>query len=364
MGYPWCITSLTLLSLIMILMTKDPWLAANLSMFFPGIGQLYAGKSVKGLILLITQVLFLIIGVWSIFAADGHTLLGLILLLLAAILYCLNVLDAHLTVFYDAKGQILEKIPRKSKNPWFAVFISRILPGLGHFYLKRSLVGLTLLTVSLIVLQINNFFHTLLFVVPLMTAIATYDTYCHFSKGISNNKRSLMAIIAGIVFFAGLISSYLPIWVDAHFEQFIIPSPSMMPTLEIGDRVFVTESADYRPQRGDIIVFHPPKALKALNTNESEFFIKRVIGLPNDTVEINEGRVYINGDQLYESYIYNSPRYTMALVTVPENQYFVLGDNRNDSLDSHYWGFLPKEQIFGKAFKIFWPFNRVQSLIK
>jgi signal peptidase I len=341
---------------------KDPWLAANLSMFFPGIGQFYAGKPSKGLIFLIAQITLLITGVWSIFAPNGQTLSGLIILLLAGILYLFNVLDAHLSVYHDRKHEIKEKIPRKHKNPWFAVFVSRILPGLGHLYLKRSVLGLVFLTLSLIFLQLNNFFHILLFVVPLLTAIATYDTYCTFSQKTEAYKRSFVAIMAGLVFFSGLIGGYLPSWLDQHFEQFIIPSPSMMPTLQIGDRLFVAESLDYQPHRGDIIVFHPPEALQEFDATASDFFIKRVIGLPNDTIEVHQGQVYVNGNPLSEPYIAAPPAYEMKTLTVPPHHYFVLGDNRNDSIDSHFWGFLPEELIFGKAYKIYWPFNRVQSL--
>ncbi|MGK7943775.1 MAG: signal peptidase I [Microcystaceae cyanobacterium] len=341
---------------------KDPWLAANLSMFFPGIGQFYAGKSSKGLIFLIAQTILLIGGVWSIFAPTGQTLSGLIVLPLAGLLYLFNVLDAHLSVYHDQKHEIKEKIPRKHKNPWFAVFISRIIPGLGHFYLKRSLLGLVFVTLSLTFLQLNNFFQAIWFVVPLLTAIAAYDTYCSFSKQTAAYKRSFVALLAGFVFFSGLIGVYFPSWLDQHFEQFFIPSSSMMPTLQIGDRLFVSEDENYQPQRGDIVVFQAPEALQELDADPSDFFIKRVIGLPNDTVEVNQGRVYINGNPLSEPYIAEPPAYEIKTITVPSHHYFVLGDNRNDSIDSHVWGFVPEDLIFGQAYKVFWPFYRVKSL--
>ncbi len=342
---------------------KDPWFAANLSMFFPGIGQLYAGKSTKGIIFLIGQIILLSAGFWSIFAPDGQTFTGLIIILIACLLYLFNILDAHLSVYYDKKHQIKEKIPRKQKNPWFAIFISRVLPGLGHIYLKRSIVGLIFLTLSLIFLQLNNFSHALLFVVPLITAIATYDTYRTFSASPSHYKRSLVAIMAGIVFLTGLISSYLPDWIDQRLEQFLIPSSSMVPTLQVGDRLFVTQSDNYQPKRGDIIVFQPPESLKELNIEMSEFFIKRIIGLPQDTIAVRQGVVYINDQPLEEPYIAEPPSYEIKPVKIPAKSYFVLGDNRNESVDSRFWGFLPEELIFGKAYKIYWPFNRVQSLI-
>ncbi len=344
------------------LLKKDPWLAANLSMFFPGIGQFYAGKPIKGLIFFTFQLTLLISGVWSIFAPDGKILRGFIILLLAGVFYLFNMLDALLDVHHHQKHENAEKIPRKHKNPWFAVFISRILPGLGHIYLSRSILGLILLCISLIFLQLNNFSDILLFAVPLLTAIAIYDVYLAFPQHPTDKKRSLVAILAGIVFFTGLLGTYLPKWLDHHFEQFIIPSPSMMPTLQVGDRVLVTQSTNYQPQRGDIVVFHPPEALKDAETETAEFFIKRVIGLPGDSISVRQNQVYLNEQALNEPYIAQPPLYHLNSLKVPPNAYFLLGDNRNDSLDSHVWGFLPQELIFGKAYKISWPLNRVQSL--
>jgi signal peptidase I len=102
------------------------------------------------------------------------------------------------------------------------------------------------------------------------------------------------------------------------------------------------------PQRGQVIVFDPPF--------ESEHpFIKRVIGLPGETVEIKDGKVFINGIPLAEEYIMASPNYTMPATEVPENEYFVLGDNRNNSTDSHTGWTVPRDNIIGKAWFAYWP---------
>ncbi len=102
------------------------------------------------------------------------------------------------------------------------------------------------------------------------------------------------------------------------------------------------------PQRGDIIVFRYPH-------DPSRDFIKRVIGLPGDVVEVRNEHVYVNGRALVEPYILAAPRYTMAPVRVPPGQYFVLGDNRNDSSDSHVWGTVPWYDIVGQAWVSYWP---------
>lgn len=146
-------------------------------------------------------------------------------------------------------------------------------------------------------------------------------------------------------------------------EARYIPTGSMEPTLEINDRLFI-EKVSYHftlPERGDIVVFWPPDSL--LREGERrEAFIKRVIGLPGDVVEITNGTVFINDAPLQEDYIKASPNYIWGPREVPENSYLVLGDNRNNSSDSHVWGFVPQENIIGKAVVRFWPPNRVGEL--
>lgn len=142
-------------------------------------------------------------------------------------------------------------------------------------------------------------------------------------------------------------------------EARYIPSGSMEPTLQINDRLIVDKiSYDFTsPQRGDIIVFNPTNILKEQHFNEA--FIKRVIGLPGDKVEVKNGRVYVNGFPLQEKYIEAKPEYQWGPVLVPPNSYLVLGDNRNNSYDSHYWGFVPRDKIVGRALLRFWPLNRI-----
>ena len=145
-------------------------------------------------------------------------------------------------------------------------------------------------------------------------------------------------------------------------EARYIPSSSMEPTLEINDRLIIEKlSYHFRePVRGDVVVFNPTEALKAQDFHDA--FIKRIIGLPGETVEVKGGQVYVNGEEITEKYIAEDPNYDYGPVVVPQEEYLVLGDNRNNSYDSHYWGFVPKDKIIGKAFVRFWPFNRLGSL--
>lgn len=145
-------------------------------------------------------------------------------------------------------------------------------------------------------------------------------------------------------------------------EARYIPSGSMLPTLQINDRLIV-DKLSYRfniPQRGDIVVFSPTSTLEKQNFHDA--FIKRVIGLPGDKVEVKGGRVYVNDQALRENYIEEDPQYQWGPQTVPTGSYLVLGDNRNNSYDSHYWGFVPREKIIGRAVVRFWPPNRLGEI--
>lgn len=143
-------------------------------------------------------------------------------------------------------------------------------------------------------------------------------------------------------------------------EGRIIPSGSMLPTLQIQDRVMVNKFIYYfkDPQRGDIVVFSPPEAI-----NSDQDYIKRVIGLPGETVEIKEGKVFINDKPLIEPYLPEIMNYEFGPVVVPENSLLVLGDNRNHSFDSHLWNaWLTQDRLKGKAFMVYWPINHIDLL--
>jgi signal peptidase I len=115
-----------------------------------------------------------------------------------------------------------------------------------------------------------------------------------------------------------------------------------------------------KPQRGDIVVFNPTARLEREKYKDA--FIKRVIGIPGDRVEVKNGKVFIDGKALKEGYIAEVPLYTWGPQTIPSGEYLVLGDNRNNSYDGHFWGFVPQDKIVGKAVLRFWPLNRLGGL--
>jgi signal peptidase I len=155
--------------------------------------------------------------------------------------------------------------------------------------------------------------------------------------------RELVETVLLTLLIYALVRSFL-------FENYRVVGRSMIPTLE-DDQYLAVNKLDYRlhePQRGDIIVFRDP-------SSDERKLIKRVIGLSGELIEIREGQVYINSQPLDEPYIEAPPRYFYPPTQVPEGQYFVMGDNRNNSSDSHNWGTLPRDMIVGKAWVSYWP---------
>lgn len=202
-------------------------------------------------------------------------------------------------------------------------------------------------------------------------------------------------IYAGILVYL-LIRPYIG-------QPFYIPSESMLPTLQVGDVVIVGKF-NYRfhePQRFDIVVFRAPDwALNPWQTPGKTDFVKRLIGLPGDVIEVRAGEgLYLNGKLVKEPYLNGIPQYSMKIINgwvyeyddfgnirkggentmrqpvldeeerlmvlrtpsqpIPPGKYLMLGDNRNNSSDSHHWGLLDANRVVGKALFVFWPPNRI-----
>lgn len=139
----------------------------------------------------------------------------------------------------------------------------------------------------------------------------------------------------------------------------IVPTGSMLPTIQLQDRVIFDKMFFRfdRFERGDIVMFKAPPAAE-----ESDDLVKRIIGLPGETLEVRDGKVWIDGVALEESYLNEVPAYTYGPVDIPQDSYFMMGDNRNNSKDSHVWGFLPKENIKGRVLVRYWPLERLGTI--
>ena len=163
-------------------------------------------------------------------------------------------------------------------------------------------------------------------------------------------KKILLNEIVLAIIFALLLKTYV---MDSRY----VPSSSMHPTLQIRDRLLVNKLS-YKfgeMQRGDIIIFEPPPSV------DSRYdYVKRLIALPGDIVEITNGVLYINGEVVKEDYINEPPNYEYPPTQVPEGSLFVLGDNRNHSYDSHLWlDWLSLDDVKGEVFFRYWPLDRI-----
>jgi signal peptidase I len=203
-------------------------------------------------------------------------------------------------------------------------------------------------------------------------------------RSVAGSALELVAIVAAALGLALLIQAFV-------VKPYRIPSASMEPTLKVGQRILVNRIAtDFSsPHIGEIVVFHPPKAYQqgcadrgagesqngqdstracdqAWPQASSQTFVKRVVGLPGDRISIVGGHVIRDGAREKDSYIApcdGSGSCTFpSTITVPRNDYFMMGDNRGESDDSRFWGPIPKSWIIGQAFFTYWPPDRIGAL--
>ena len=140
-----------------------------------------------------------------------------------------------------------------------------------------------------------------------------------------------------------------------------IPSGSMLPTLQLHDRILVEKVRPrlHRPLKpGSVVVFHPPPALVEAGYDHGSALIKRVVAIAGDQVEVRDGLLYRNGQQVPMDWSNEPMDYRLSPLTVPPHNLLVLGDNRNASLDSHLWGPLPEGEVIGTAIWRYWPLTR------
>lgn len=271
----------------------------------------------------------------------------------------------------------------KPKEPLMATMLSILLPGLGQLYTGRIWRGL--LFSYLYLMEWAIFLETLCtpttklypyhlfwaFGFIAFTLFSIMDSYhCaeewNFQRDL---KRKItaggrMVWIGSILFSIFIFNPSGMVYYSLRtnvVQPFTIPSASMRHTLIEGDR-FLVDKAVYKksgPKRGDIVVFHHP-------TDAEKIFVQRVAGLPTETLEIRDNRLLINGsflkegERLAELPYFNEGEYGKKgqVVKIPQECFYVLGDNSSESRDSRFWGFVPRKNIIGRAYKIYYPFKR------
>ena len=258
------------------------------------------------------------------------------------------------------------------KKPWLAVFLSYILPGIGQFYNKQVLKGLAFIIGAIVLLLIDEVHYLFaVFSIPLYFFVVK-DAFESAEKINGTNKKLLeqgsKSVRAFVIIMLLLHLLPFPEIIKAHLiKAYKFPSGSMIPSLLIGDHILIDKISKDFIKRGDIIVFKYPE-------NPNKDFIKRVVGMGGDTIQSKDKIIYINGKPLQEPYVQYKdsamrpgsiePRDNFGPVIVPRDKYFVMGDNRDHSYDSRYWGYVPRENVKGRVFKIYWSWDFVNREVR
>lgn len=253
---------------------------------------------------------------------------------------------------------------RKKRSPLAALVLSFLTPGLGQLYngqIKRAAIlylgGLLVFTILILWGSFSTFWGMLSSLVAgigfLLFVIidAPYNAARMKEIQLRSYNRwyiHLIIVLANLFLINPAISSLLP------FKAYKIPAGSMEPTLFVGDHLVVNKTmyGAKEPERNDIVVFRYPE-------DRSKDFIKRIIGIPGDKIQIQDREVFINGQIHDDKYGYYDEKAgnrnrSFGPVVVPRDHYFVLGDNRDHSLDSRFFGFVPSSDLKGKALYIYW----------
>lgn len=276
----------------------------------------------------------------------------------------------------------MENKPRK---PWLAGLLAFGTIGLGHLYTGEAKKGIILylgqgliLAFLLPILLIKTYIFSLVltvvfawlvyFVFSLFDAIkiARGKSTSYFLKNYNRWYVYLACWILASFIIQPIVETLVK---ENTIKAYKISSGAMIPTLLNGDRIFVNKFIykNSEPQRGDIIVFEYPK-------DPSKDFVKRLIGVEGDVIQIKDKRVFISNVEQNESYIINldpnifpagtQPRDNCGPITVPTNSLFFMGDNRDNSYDSRFWGFVSKEKVRGKVMSLYWSWDKETGKVR
>jgi signal peptidase I len=350
---------------------KEPWLAVILSKFWAGIGQIYAGRMRRGCVLILVEAALLVFAAWCVFSYRGNIVTGVVVFLVVSAIGIWNLFDAHKCARRQ-NGMDFEATRKAEKDPWLAVFLSSVIPGLGQLYIRKRLWGIVFILCWVVLLITKK--EWLIWVLGFEAMFVTFVCYHAYASSPVRREGSkrLGVTIAGVILVLGLwgytvfpmkeyfveafrhhdVAEYLP-------EEFKKTGGSMAPTFQKSDRVLVKKSGRYKPRRGDIVVFKSP-------VDGNMNLMKRVAALGGESVEIKDGSVYINGEKMESPRLKNIEYVSTGkfgvegeAFEVPADSLFVLGDNSVNSRDSREFGAVAESDLIGRAYKIYWPPGRM-----
>jgi len=360
---------------------KEPWLAGSLSWLIPGIGHIYSASFGRGICLIFLAGLLHVFCIASLISTRTLIFLPILLNLCGIIVLPIY---ASLDAFRLTRGRNTEDFESErtlSKDPWLAVFLSVVLPGLGHIYLHKHIVGILFLLSFWVLRVISQTNYYALFTIFVLRAFVSVHAYIVCSLHKFKLKQPLTLFIITLLCLCFFKSFLLP-QLEKHYlvqTSKLLKGSSMAPTIVKGDLVIVDKfTYSWRdPKPGDIIEFTLPKKVPSNSMIPAS---KRIIAVGGETIHIRYGDVYVDGQERkigVQAGRYEYPDSSLPLdfygerdnpylaygvhepYRVPEGHYFVLGDNRMYSADSRYFGAIPRGNIIGKVVKIYWPPRRM-----
>ena len=371
-----------------LIRAKEPWLAVAVSWLCPGLGHLYIRQKTKGICLLVTAVALQFTALWSLLVANCEPYVFFLLV----IAYLPFTVFASLDAYRKARGPRTgraEKAKRGPKNPWLAVFLSLIIPGAGHLYLRRYVLFVVYILACFLLGIIGPaIFHTPGITLLLRTALGSFAVghayylaiHAPGQKSSSNDTRWLIAVLLAPP-CVGIITVAVVTFVIQAFSLGL-DGCCMEPVLTTRDRILVNKMSYVHesPQPGDIIAFNLPEAYGEWAGTTG---IKRIAAIAGETIQNVDGKFVVidvdgNRRTLTQPYAgpwpasswlpkanMQQPPATFGVTepyTVPPDSYFLLGDNLDNSYDSRHIGPVWRGLIVGKVTKIFWPPSRARVL--
>ena len=334
---------------------KEPWLAVVLSSLLMGIGQIYSVRVLRGSILLLIEIALNCSLIWSVLSPKCDVLITAFLLLVLVVIRIWNLFDAHKCA-RKTNPEDFENARKQDKDPWLALFLSDLIPGLGQLYLKKWVWGIAFTIATAVVFGVGFKYRLLFFGLwAVFSTFVCYHAYVSVPVRREKSNRTMLIITVAILCYH-LLGYHRPLFKAYVAEAFRIPTGGMKPTLVPGDRFFVRKGKKYVPKRGDVVVFKSPD-------DPDICFVQRIAGLPGETIKIKDKILYIDGRKVQypalenTEYIYGEFGVEEPY-KVPENCFFVLGDNTANSNDSRFFGAISLSDLIGKAYKIYWPVGR------
>ncbi len=351
-------------------MNREPWLAALLSMMVTGAGQAYGRRALGGVLFFAGSAASFFVCLAA--AVRGEIAIAAALLLAPLALKLASAFDAFFSARRANDAQFEER-RNGNRDPWCGVFLSYLIPGAGHIYLRKAVPAVLFLAVNFVVLpalsvaiRTNAAAGPALFVAFLYGALTGFASWhAYRSSGGDGAGRRLASTLAAAIAALQLATTASALAIRGYILQaYRLPTASMEDTLHVGDNVLVEKAScspllgrllfmkDIGVRKGDIVIFRAPM-------EKDKDHAKRCVAVAGDELAIRDGAVFVNGARMDEAYakgVTTVPAGMPDMISgvVPAGRVVLLGDNRANSLDSRHYGYVDTAAVSGKVCAVYW----------